>query len=77
MLGAWQTPDERAVPEAALRAPRIRLHLMWLPRLPVVCVREIDSRRADVEELLAVPGDRVGQFDDVHDLGAAEAGDLH
>jgi len=28
-------------------------------------------------EDLAVFGDRVGQVDDVHDLGVAEAGDLH
>src|SRR3954452_20100335 len=35
------------------------------------------SAAADLTELLAVPGDGVGQVDDVEDLGAAEAGDLH
>jgi hypothetical protein len=35
------------------------------------------SAAADLTELLAVPGDAVGQVDDVEDLGTAEAGDLH
>jgi hypothetical protein len=43
----------------------------------VVGVGEIHAAGGDVEELLAVPGDRVAQVDDVHDLGAAVAGDLH
>src|SRR6476646_35456 len=37
----------------------------------------VDAGRRDLVELLAVPGDRVGQVDDVEDLGAAEAGALH
>ena len=45
--------------------------------LRVVFIREIDARRGDVEALLAVTGDGVGEVDDVHDLGAAEAGDSH
>jgi hypothetical protein len=42
-----------------------------------VCIRETDPSGADLVELLAVPRDGVGQVDDVEDLGAAEAGDLH
>jgi len=40
-----------------------------------VSIGEIDASGADLVELLAVPGDRVGQVDDVEDLRAAEAGD--
>ena len=39
-------------------------------------VGEVHARRGNVEQLLAVSGDRIGQVDDVEDLGAAEAGDL-
>jgi hypothetical protein len=38
-------------------------------RPPLVSIRKIHARRRDVEELLAVPGGRIGQVDDVHDLG--------
>ncbi|HZH22892.1 MAG TPA: hypothetical protein VEZ18_22145 [Geodermatophilus sp.] len=37
----------------------------------------VDAGGAHVEHLLAVRGLRIGQVDDVEDLGAAEAGDLH
>jgi hypothetical protein len=40
----------------------------------VVGVGVVDAGRADLVEPLAVPGHRVGQVDDVEDLGAAEAG---
>jgi hypothetical protein len=43
----------------------------------VVGVGEVDPRGGDGVELLLRPRDRVGQVDDVEDLGAAEAGDLH
>jgi hypothetical protein len=43
----------------------------------VVSISDIDTAGRDLEQLLAVPGDGVGQVDDVEDLGAAEAGDLH
>ena len=45
--------------------------------LDLVGVGEVDARGRDVVELLAGPGRRVGEVDDVQDLGAAEAGDLH
>ena len=48
-----------------------------LAKQAVVCIRDTDAAGGDLEELLAVPGDRVGQVDDVHDVGPAEAGDLH
>jgi hypothetical protein len=50
---------------------------MYLSRQGLVGVGVVDARGAHLVELLAVPGDRVGQVDDVEDLGAAEAGDLH
>jgi hypothetical protein len=37
----------------------------------------VHAGRGGVEQLLAFPWRGVGQVDDVHDLGAAEAGDLH
>jgi putative transposase len=40
-------------------------------------VGEVDSCRVHFVELLALAGDPVGQVDDVENLGAAEAGDLH
>jgi hypothetical protein len=46
-------------------------------RLLVVGVGEVDSCRADLVDLLALAGDGVRQVDDVHDFGAAEAGDLY
>jgi hypothetical protein len=42
----------------------------------VVGVGVVHPGRGDLEQLLAVPGGRPGQVDDVEDLGAAEAGDL-
>ena len=51
--------------------------LIHLARQPVVGVGEVDAGGGDVEQRLAVPGTGSGQVDDVHDLGAAEAGDLH
>jgi len=51
--------------------------LRYVSRQDVVGVGKVDSCGADLVELLAVPGDGVGQVDDVEDLGAAEAGDLH
>jgi len=45
--------------------------------LSVVSIGEIDAGGADLVELLAVPGDGVGEVDDVENLWAAEAGDLH
>jgi hypothetical protein len=50
---------------------------MYLGRHGLMGVGVVDAGGGDVEELLAVPGDRVGQVDDVQDLGPAEAGDLH
>ncbi len=46
-------------------------------RLSLVRVGEVDAGRGDLVQLLAVAGDGVGEVDDVEDLGAAEAGDLH
>ena len=43
----------------------------------VVGVGRVDSCRADLVELLTGTWGGVGKVDDVHDLGAAEAGDLH
>jgi len=51
--------------------------LIYLAGPGLVGVSEVDSCRGHLVELLAVPGDRVGQVDDVEHLGAAEAGDLH
>jgi hypothetical protein len=45
--------------------------------LSVVGVGKVNSCQGHLVELLAVPRDGVRQVDDVHDLGAAEAGDLH
>src|SRR3954468_13986903 len=44
---------------------------------PVMGVGVVDSCRAHLVEVLAAPRDGIGQVDDVEDLGAAEAGDLH
>jgi len=43
----------------------------------VVGVGEVDSCRAHLVAGLALARDRVGQVDDLEDLGAAEAGDLN
>jgi hypothetical protein len=43
----------------------------------VVRVGVVHTGGEDLVELLAVPRDRVGEVDDVEDLGAAETGDLH
>ena len=43
----------------------------------VVRVGVVDAGGGDVEQLLPVRRDGVGKVDDVEDLGAAEAGDLH
>jgi hypothetical protein len=51
--------------------------VMYPLRQGVVWINDIDARRGDVVELLAVGGNRLGQVDDVEDLGAAEAGDLY
>ncbi len=50
---------------------------MYLSEQEVVGVGEVDAAGGDVEQLLTLPGDGVGQVDDVRDLGAAEAADLH
>jgi hypothetical protein len=42
-----------------------------------VGVGVVDPGGGDLEELLALAGCRVGELDDVEDLGTAEAGDLH
>jgi hypothetical protein len=47
---------------------------MYLPRQAGVDVGVVDACGAHLVALLAVPGDGVGQVDDVEDLGAAEAG---
>jgi hypothetical protein len=55
-------------------------HAGWLRsvvRQPLVGVGEVDSCGVHLVEPLAITGHRVGEFDDVHDLGTAEAGDLH
>jgi hypothetical protein len=52
----------------------------WLrrpSRQPVVGVGAVDAGGGDLVELLGLTGHWVGQVDDVEDLGAAEAGDLH
>src|SRR3712207_4362803 len=46
-------------------------------RQAMVGVGVFDPGGGDVEELLAVRRDGVGEVDDVEDLGAAETGDLH
>ncbi len=43
----------------------------------MVSISETDAYRAHLVQLLSVAGDGVGEVDDVEDLGAAEAGDLH
>ncbi len=43
----------------------------------MVSISEIDACSAHLVQLLSVAGDGVGEVDDVEDLGAAEAGDLH
>jgi hypothetical protein len=43
----------------------------------MVGVGRVNSSRADLVEALTFARDGVRQFDDIHDLGAAEAGDLH
>jgi hypothetical protein len=43
----------------------------------VVRVGKVDACRADFVELLTGTWGWVGKVDDVHDLGAAEAGDLY
>ncbi len=43
----------------------------------MVRVGVVDADGGDVEQLLTLTGRGVGQVDDVEDLGAAEAGDLH
>jgi hypothetical protein len=43
----------------------------------VVGVGEVQAGRRDVVELLARAGRGLGDVDDLEDLGAAEAGDLH
>ena len=45
--------------------------------LSVVHVGVVGAGGGDLEDLLAVRRDGVGQVDDVEDLGTAEAGDLH
>ena len=45
--------------------------------LSVVGVGVVHAGGGDLVERLAVAGDGVGEVDDVQDLGAAEAGDLH
>src|SRR3954466_12046196 len=51
--------------------------LIYLSGPGLVCISEVDAGRGDLEQLLSVPGDGVGQVDDVHDFWAAELGDLH
>ena len=55
----------------------LRVLLMCLSGQGVVSISKADAGRAHLVELLAVAGDGVGEVDDVEDLGAAEAGDLH
>ena len=43
----------------------------------LVGVGVVDSSGTHLEEVLAVPRDGVGEVDDVENLWAAEAGDLH
>jgi hypothetical protein len=50
---------------------------MYPLRQGVVRISEIDPAGGDVEQLLALSGGRIGQVDDVEDLGATEARDLH
>jgi hypothetical protein len=40
-------------------------------------VGDVHARRRDVVELLAGTGLRLGDVDDVQDLGITEAGDVH
>jgi hypothetical protein len=51
--------------------------LIYFPGQGLVGVGEVDSCGAHLVELLTWPRSRVGKVDDVEDLGAAEAGDLH
>ncbi len=65
------------IPTAAgdLRVPLVLLR--YLSGQAVVSISETDAYRAHLVQLLSVAGDGVGEVDDVEDLGAAEAGDLH
>ena len=56
----------------------LRVLLMCLSGQGVVSISKADAGSdTHLVELLAVAGDGVGEVDDVEDLGAAEAGDLH
>src|SRR6185312_3153544 len=75
-------PASPLSPAQAIAGPQPRggrrklLPLTYLSRPGVVGVGVV-AAGAHLEEVFAVPGDRVGQVDDVENLGAAEAGDLH
>jgi len=67
---------DRAADELRTRDQR-QLLLGEVGVLDLVGVGKVDSCGAHLVELLAVARCRLGEVDDVHDLGAAEAGDLH
>jgi hypothetical protein len=82
VAAAGQQPDHpRAAARRGADELRARDQRQLLRRqvavLGLVRISEVDPAGRDVEQLLAVRRDGVGQVDDVHDLGAAEAGDLH
>ncbi len=69
--------QEVRIPTAAgdLRVPLVLLR--YLSAQAVVSISEVDAYRAHLVQLLSVAGDGVVEVDDVEDLWAAEAGDLH
>src|SRR4051812_8091353 len=54
-----------------------RTPLKQLSRQALVSVFVVDSCSLHLVDLLTLAWNRVGKVDDVEDLGAAEAGDLH
>jgi hypothetical protein len=80
--GSW-TRSDHAAPLTRVVAGRRDTELRRGPavrsvgRQPVVGVCVVHAGGGDVEELLTVARRGVGQVDDVEDLWAAEAGDLH
>ena len=69
--------DTMDVPAPTLTALGCTQRATPSPRVMGGGCRRSRLLRTDLVELLAVTGDGVGEVDNVEDLGAAEAGDLH